>query len=134
MKRFLALVLLVVFAFPLDIVAQEQARLLRFPTIHENQVVFTYAGNMYIVSATGGLARRLTNHEGFEMFPRYDVEGRQWIMEGHGVEPDIVVDNDPAKEFAGVDEQLNKAIGVILEALKTGEKTIPPPPSYPAKN
>ena len=65
-------------------------------------------------------------------FSRYSTEGK-WIMEGHGVDPDIVVDNDPAKEFAGVDEQLNKAIEVILEELKIQEKTIPPVPEYPKK-
>ena len=66
-------------------------------------------------------------------FSRYDVEGKEWIMEGHGVEPDIFVDNDPAKEFAGIDQQLNKAIEVILEELKTQEKTIPEIPPYPVK-
>ncbi len=66
-------------------------------------------------------------------FSRYDVEGKKWIMEGVGVEPDIYVDNDPAKEYAGTDQQLNKAIEVILEELKTEEKVIPPPPPYPVK-
>jgi len=55
-------------------------------------------------------------------------------MEGHGVDPDIVVDNDPALEFAGTDQQLNKAIEVILDELKTQEKTLPPPPPYPNKS
>ena len=66
-------------------------------------------------------------------FSRYDVEGKKWIIEGHGVEPDIYVDNDPAKEYAGIDEQLDKAIEVILEELKTKEKEIPPLPPYPVK-
>ncbi|HGY55869.1 MAG TPA: protease [Caldithrix abyssi] len=66
-------------------------------------------------------------------FSRYNVEGDKWIMEGVGVEPDIFVDNDPAKEYAGIDEQLNKAIEVILEELKTKEKTVPPHPPYPDK-
>jgi len=80
-------------------------------------------------------------------FASYDTEGKKWIIEGHGVEPDIYVDNDPAKEYAGIDEQLNnpakeyagideqlnKAIEVILEELKTQEKTLPPPPPYPVK-
>jgi tricorn protease len=66
-------------------------------------------------------------------FSRYDLAGKEWIMEGHGVDPDIVVDNDPAKEFAGIDEQLNKAIEVILDDLKTQEKTIPLVPPYPVK-
>lgn len=66
-------------------------------------------------------------------FSRYDVEGKKWIIEGHGVDPDIVVDNDPAKEFAGEDQQLQKAIEVILEELKSKEKTLPPVPPFPKK-
>jgi tricorn protease len=66
-------------------------------------------------------------------FSRYDLEGKEWIMEGVGVEPDIFVDNDPAKEFAGIDEQLNKAIEVILDELKTQEQTIPAAPKLPVK-
>jgi tricorn protease len=66
-------------------------------------------------------------------FSRYDLEGKKWIIEGHGVDPDIVVDNDPAKEYVGIDEQLNKAIEVVKEELKTKEKTLPPPPPGPKK-
>jgi tricorn protease len=66
-------------------------------------------------------------------FSRYDTEGKEWVMEGYGVDPDIVVDNDPYKEFSGEDEQLNKAIEVILEDLKTSGKTIPKIPPYPVK-
>jgi tricorn protease len=66
-------------------------------------------------------------------FASYDLEGKQWIIEGHGVDPDLVVDNDPAKEFEGKDEQLDKAIEVILEELKTKEKTVPPIPPFPKK-
>lgn len=66
-------------------------------------------------------------------FSRYDVAGKEWIMEGHGVDPDIVVDNDPAKEFAGVDEQLKKAIEVVLEQMKNKPAKLAPPPPYPDK-
>jgi tricorn protease len=67
-------------------------------------------------------------------FSRYDVEGKEWIMEGKGVEPDIVVDNDPAREYAGVDDQLNKAIEVIMKELKDHPVVIPPPPPYPDRS
>jgi tricorn protease len=73
---------------------------------------------------------------GFLMKPEfaiYDADGKGWIVEGHGVDPDIVVDNDPAMEFSGVDEQLNKGIEVIMDELKTQEKTLPPVPDYPIK-
>jgi tricorn protease len=66
-------------------------------------------------------------------FSRYDLAGKEWIMEGHGVDPDIVVDNDPAKEYAGIDEQLDKAIEVILQEMKSEPVRMPGPPPYPTK-
>lgn len=64
-------------------------------------------------------------------FAPFDENGN-WVIEGYGVDPDIVVENDPAKEYAGEDEQLNKAIEVILEQLKD-YKPIPNIPEYPDK-
>jgi tricorn protease len=66
-------------------------------------------------------------------FSRYDVEGKAWIMEGHGVDPDVVVDNDPAREYAGIDDQLNKAIAIVKEELQKNPVKLPPPPPYPDK-
>lgn len=66
-------------------------------------------------------------------FSRYDLQGKEWIMEGVGVEPDIYVDNDPYQEFTGTDQQLNKGIEVILEELKTKSKKMPDPPAFPIK-
>jgi len=66
-------------------------------------------------------------------FSRYDVAGKTWAIEGIGVEPDIVVDNDPAREYAGEDQQLDKAIQVILDLLKKNPGTLAPPPPLPVK-
>ena len=63
----------------------------------------------------------------------YSPDGKGWIIEGVGVEPDIVVDNDPAREFAGIDDQLNKGIEIALEELKTKGREIPAIPPYPIK-
>ena len=41
-------------------------------------------------------------------FAPYSKDGKDWVIEGHGVDPDIVVDNDPAKEFKGEDQQLDR--------------------------
>jgi len=67
-------------------------------------------------------------------FSRYDTEGKEWIMEGYGVDPDIEIDNDPALEYNGKDQQLDKAIEVILQELKSNPATLPKQPPYPKKN
>ena len=51
-------------------------RLLRFPAVYNNQVVFSYAGDLYTVGTEGGVARKLTNHSGYEMFPRFSPDGK----------------------------------------------------------
>jgi tricorn protease len=67
-------------------------------------------------------------------FATYDREGREFVIEGVGVTPDIIIDNDPAKEYAGVDEQLNKAIEVVLEELNNWPEGLPEVPDYPDKS
>ncbi|MFO7616269.1 MAG: PDZ domain-containing protein [Bacteroidales bacterium] len=64
----------------------------------------------------------------------YAADGSGFIIEGYGVEPDIVIDNDPHEEYKGIDRQLDKAIELILEELKTYEKRVPPIPDFPKKN
>jgi tricorn protease len=67
-------------------------------------------------------------------FAPYSKDGKQWIIEGHGVDPDIVVDNDPGKEFRGEDQQLDRAIQEMQEELKTKRYDLPPIPPYPNRN
>jgi tricorn protease len=67
-------------------------------------------------------------------FAPYSKEGKGWVIEGHGVDPDIVVENDPAKEFRGEDEQLNRAIQEIQNDMKTKGYQLPPVPPYPNRN
>jgi tricorn protease len=66
-------------------------------------------------------------------FAPYDTEGKNWIIEGYGVDPDIMIDNDPAKEYAGEDQQLNRAIDQMKEELKTWPKELPAMPPFPDK-
>ena len=67
-------------------------------------------------------------------FAPYSKEGKGWIIEGHGVDPDIYVDNDPAKEFAGEDQQLDRAVQEMQEELKTKRYDLPPIPPFPNRN
>jgi tricorn protease len=72
---------------------------------------------------------------GFLMRPEFaPYLASGFVIEGHGVDPDIEVANDPAKEYAGIDEQLNRAIQELMEELKTKQQDVPPIPPYPDKS
>ncbi|HEX6203835.1 MAG TPA: S41 family peptidase [Thermoanaerobaculia bacterium] len=58
--------------------AAGQTKLLRFPDVHGDRVVFTYAGDLWLAPTDGGMARRLTAHPGLELFARFSPDGR-WI-------------------------------------------------------
>jgi len=62
--------------------AGNEARVLRFPAVFGDQVVFSYAGDLYTVSSAGGIARRLTSHEGFEVFARFSPDGKYIAFTG----------------------------------------------------
>ena len=47
----------------------------------------------------------------------YGPEGK-WLIEGHGVDPDIVVDDLPHATFAGSDAQLDAAIKYLQEEIR----------------
>jgi tricorn protease len=59
----------------------------------------------------------------------YGPDGKQWLIEGHGVDPDIVVDNLPHATFEGQDEQLNAAIQYLQTQLQL--HPVPHPPQHP---
>jgi tricorn protease len=55
-----------------------QAGYYRFPTIHDDQIVFTCEGDLWKVSTSGGNATRLTSHPGAEVLPHLSPDGK-WI-------------------------------------------------------
>jgi tricorn protease len=55
-----------------------EGRLLRFPDIYKGQVVFSYGGDLWLVSSAGGTARRITTSRGLELFPKFSPDGK-WI-------------------------------------------------------
>jgi tricorn protease len=56
----------------------EEGRLLRFPDIHGDQIVFAYGGDLWLVPRAGGRAQRITTHPGRELFPKFSPDGK-WI-------------------------------------------------------
>jgi tricorn protease len=63
-------------------------------------------------------------------FGVYGPEG-QWLIEGHGVDPDIVVDNLPRATFDGRDDQLDAAIRHLEERILEEPVKDLPPPAFP---
>ncbi|MBL8819952.1 MAG: PD40 domain-containing protein [Planctomyces sp.] len=63
-------------------------------------------------------------------FAYYENDGT-WGIEGHGVDPDIQVIDDPAKMLKSGDPQLDSAIDLMLEELKTAAFKPPARPAYP---
>ncbi len=57
----------------------------------------------------------------------------EWIIEGHGVDPDIEVDNDPRAVIQGKDPQLERAVAEVLERMKTTPAKLPTRPADPIK-
>lgn len=58
----------------------------------------------------------------------------EWLIEGHGVDPDIVVDNLPHATFKGEDAQLRAAVDHLLKEIQTQNLEQPPIPKYPDKS
>ncbi len=63
----------------------------------------------------------------------FETDGT-WGVEGHGVEPDIEVIDDPAKMVNGGDPQLDAAIEHMLAEIKRNPYTPPPRPAYPDRS
>jgi tricorn protease len=62
----------------------------------------------------------------------YGPEGK-WLIEGHGVDPDIVVDNLPHATFTGSDAQLDAALKYLEQQIAKDPRPVPKAPPYPNK-
>ena len=65
--------------------------------------------------------------------PRYAIYGLngEWEVEGHGIAPDIEVEELPKDLAAGHDPQLERAVSIVLQQLKEHPVPTPPIPPYP---
>ncbi|HXD77158.1 MAG TPA: S41 family peptidase [Puia sp.] len=59
---------------------------------------------------------------------------RKWLIEGHGVDPDIVVDDLPFATYRGADAQLDAAIDYLKKKIAAEPVEVPPPPPHPDKS
>lgn len=63
----------------------------------------------------------------------YGPEG-EWLIEGHGVDPDLVVDNLPHETYQGRDAQLEAAVKHLKQRITEDPRPVPPAPKYPDKS
>jgi tricorn protease len=70
---------------------------------------------------------------GFVTAPRYAIFGLngEWEVEGHGIAPDVEVQELPKDVAAGHDAQLERAVAIVLEQLKQHPVVEPKVPPYP---
>ncbi|HTE40820.1 MAG TPA: hypothetical protein VK629_08315, partial [Steroidobacteraceae bacterium] len=89
--------------------------------------VRTWGGEIWL-----GSQNRLTDG-GYARAPMNGVFGPEgkWLIEQHGVDPDIVVDNLPHATFDGGDAQLETAVKDLLQTIGQQPRPVPTPPSYP---
>jgi tricorn protease len=90
----------------------------------------TWGGEIWLSS------NNLLTDRGLARAPQTGVYGeeREWLIEGHGVDPDIVVDNLPHATFKGKDSQLEAAIQHLQDLIAKDPRDVPEPPAYPDKS
>ena len=90
----------------------------------------TWGGEIWLHSGN-----RLTDN-GLARAPMMGVYGDngKWLIEGHGFEPDIEVDNLPHATFNGQDAQLEAAIKHLQKLIKNDPREVPVVPPYPNKS
>jgi tricorn protease len=59
------------------------ARMLRFPDVSADKIVFVYAGDLWTISKDGGLARKLSSPKGQELFPKFSPDGQMIAFSGN---------------------------------------------------
>ncbi len=89
----------------------------------------TWGGEIWLTSSNVLVDRGIATAAEFGV---YGPEG-QWLIEGHGVDPDIVVDNLPRATFEGRDAQLEAAIRHLQDRIAADPVAVPPAPAYPKK-
>src|SRR5881396_3240937 len=78
MPRILFALLLVAIVLSGLAATESETRLMRYPDVSRDQVVFVYAGDLWTTARAGGTARRLTSHPGDEVHPKFSPDGK-WI-------------------------------------------------------
>lgn len=84
MRKLLVFFAIVLFAGTAqEVSAQIDARLLQYPAVSKTQIVFDYAGDLWVAPKEGGVANRLTTPVGEETLPRFSPDGSKIAFSGN---------------------------------------------------
>ena len=89
----------------------------------------TWGGEIWLTMSNRLVDKGIASAAEFGVF---DGKG-SWLIEGHGVEPDMVLDNLPHATFRGEDAQLRAAVKLLKKKLRDQPVTLPPVPPFPKK-
>jgi tricorn protease len=103
---------------------EPEGRLMRFPDIHGDKIVFVFGGDIWLASSGGGAAHRITTHPGRELFPKFSPDGKWiaftgqydgnfnvYVMSSEGSQPRQLT------FYQGSAQQLNDRMGIHNEVL-----------------
>lgn len=81
--RKLSFFLLVCSIVSLNLPAQIDAGLFRFPDVSQTQIVFTYANDLWVMPKDGGTAVKLSSPAGVESYPKFSHDGKSIAFSGN---------------------------------------------------
>ncbi|MGH9539983.1 MAG: DPP IV N-terminal domain-containing protein, partial [Terriglobales bacterium] len=102
----------------------QEGRLMRFPDIYKDKIVFMYGGDLWLGSTAGGEAHRITSDPGRELFPKFSPDGK-WIAFTGQYDGNFNVYMMPAQGgqprqltfFQGASAPLSERMGIHNEVL-----------------
>ncbi|MFT3686461.1 MAG: S41 family peptidase [Phycisphaerales bacterium] len=93
----------------------------------------TWGGEVWLSSSNRLVDEGLASAGEYGVFGPNDKGEMAWLVEGRGVEPDMIVDNPPHATFKGEDAQLKAAIEHLKKLMKEKPVTLPDVPALPDK-
>ncbi len=91
----------------------------------------TWGGEIWLTSSNRLVDRGIVTASEFGV---YSADGSEWLIEGWGLVPDMVVDNRPYASFRGEDAQLQAALEYLRQQIAEDPREIPGHPPYPDKS
>jgi len=82
MKKLVLLIFIFCSAM-IQLSAQIDASLFRYPDVSKKQIVFSYANDLWIVSKEGGTATKLISPPGVEIYPKFSPDGASIAFTGN---------------------------------------------------